>query len=229
MDASIAIRLLGLGTSQRDGPSVDSRCVPEVLESEVSDEALMVRICDGGKEALAILFRRYARLVRTVANRILRDDSEADDLLQDVFIFIDRHCGTFDSSKAAVRSWIVQMTYHRAIDRRRYLNSRHFYTRLDLDGVVDLLDPRSQNRVGDARIGSLVGNTTIQGLLDTLTEDQRNTLSLHFFEGYTFGEIAVNLDQPLGNICNHYYRGLDKLRKQVFPGKLPGRNGSGKK
>ena len=75
----------------------------------------------------------------------------------------------------------------------------------------------------------LVGNTTIQGLLDTLTEDQRNTLSLHFYEGYTFAEIASKLDQSLGNIRNHYYRGLEKLRKQVFPGKLPGRNGYGRK
>lgn len=195
----------------------------------VSDEALMAQICDGSREALAILFRRYARLVRTVAMRILRDDSEADDLLQDVFLFVHRNCSVFDSSKAGLRSWIVQMTYHRAIDRRRYLNSRHFYTRLDLDGVVDLLDPRSESREVAAPFGSLVGNTTIQGLLDTLTEDQRNTLSLHFFEGYTFGEIAVKLDQSLGNIRNHYYRGLDKLRKQVFPGKLPDRNGCGKK
>ena len=61
--------------------------------------------------------------------RILRDDSEAEDLLQDVFLFVHRNCTIFDSSKAAVRSWIVQITYHRAIDRRRYLNSRHFYTR----------------------------------------------------------------------------------------------------
>ena len=161
--------------------------------------------------------------------RILRDDSEADDVLQDLFLFVHRNCSIFDSSRAGVRSWIVQMTYHRAIDRRRYLNSRHFYTRLDLDGVADLLDPRSQSREDDAGFGSLVGNATIQGLLDTLTEDQRNTLSLHFYEGCTFAEIAAKLDQSLGNIRNHYYRGLEKLRKQVFPGKLPGRNGYGRK
>src|SRR5208337_2085964 len=192
------------------------------------DEALMAQICDGSREALAVLFRRYARLVRTVAMRVLRDDSEADDLLQDVFLFVHRNCSIFDSSKAAARSWIVQMTYHRAIDRRRYLNSRHFYTRLDLDGVANLLDPRSQSRE-DAGFGSSVGNTTIQGLLDTLTEHQRNTLNLHFFEGFTFNEIAAKLDQSLGNIRNHYYRGLEKLRKQMFPGKLPGRNGCGRK
>jgi RNA polymerase sigma-70 factor (ECF subfamily) len=189
----------------------------------------MAQISEGSREALAVLFRRYARLVRTVAMRILRDDSEADDLVQDVFLFVHRNCSIFDSSRAAVRSWIVQMTYHRAIDRRRYLNSRHFYTRLDLDGVADLLAPRWQSREDDAWLGSLVGNTTIQGLLDTLTEDQRNTLSLHFYEGYTFAEIAAKLDQSLGNTRNHYYRGLEKLRKQMFPGKLPGRNGYGRK
>src|ERR1700731_5243379 len=114
MDASITIRLLGLDMSEQDAKSVVSRSVPESLEDDVPDDALMVRICDGSTEALGILFRRYARLVRTVASRILRDDSEADDLLQDVFLFVHRHCSVFDSSKAAVRSWIVQMTYHRA-------------------------------------------------------------------------------------------------------------------
>jgi RNA polymerase sigma-70 factor (ECF subfamily) len=164
-----------------------------------------------------------------IESRILRDDSEADDLLQDVFLFIHRNCSVFDSSKAAVRSWIVQITYHRAIDRRRYLNSRHFYTRLDLDGVADFAASGSENREDEAFLGQLLGTTTVQGLLDTLTEDQRNTLSLHFFEGYTFDEIAEKLDQSLGNIRNHYYRGLDRLRQQVFPGKLPGRNGCGRK
>src|SRR5258706_10591630 len=114
MDASITIRLLGLGKPEQNsqGPS---RTLSESRESEFSDEALMIRIRDGSREALATLFHRYARLVRTVAKRILRDDSEADDLLQDVFLFVHRNCCVFDSSKATVRSWIVQMTYHRAI------------------------------------------------------------------------------------------------------------------
>src|SRR5581483_11838157 len=100
-----------------------------------SDEALMARICDDDKEALACLFRRYARIVRGVAYRVLRDTSEADDLLQDIFVLIHRKCGMFDASRGPARFWILQMTYHRAIARRRYLNSRHFYTRVDLDDV----------------------------------------------------------------------------------------------
>ena len=228
MDASTAFRLNVLAISKERAKNTSSPSAPQVIEPEISDETLMIQICDGSREALAMLFRRYARLVRTIAMRILRDASEADDLLQDLFLFIHRNSSTFDSSRSAMRSWIVQMTYHRAIDRRRYLNSRHFYTRVDLDGVAGLPDPRSEGRENEACFGLSVRNTTIGGLLDTLTEDQRNTLVLHFFEGYTFDEIAAKLDQSLGNIRNHYYRGLEKLRKQVFPGRLPGRNGYGR-
>ena len=182
----------------------------------------MVRVGEKGGEALALLFRRYSRLVRGVAVRILRDASEADDLLQDIFLFVHRKASIFDPKKCSVRSWIVQMTYQRAIDRRRYLQSRHFYTRLDLDGAEDMTNSRKGREEGELW-ASLVGKATIGGLLDTLTQDQRDTLMLHFFEGYAFTEIAAKLDQSLGNIRNHYYRGLDRLRKQMFPGKLPGR------
>src|ERR1700683_5219080 len=193
MDAFVTIRLQAPAIPDQGGRSASSAIARPPLEADVSDEALMVQICDGSREALAILFRRYARLVRAVAMRILRDDSEADDLLQEVFLFVHRNCSVFDSSRSAVRSWIVQMTYHRAIDRRRYLNSRHFYTRLDLDVVTGLPDSHSEGREDKDPFVSMVGTTTIQGLLDMLTEDQRNTLSLHFFNGYTFAEIAAKL------------------------------------
>src|SRR6266478_2873366 len=129
MDASTVFRRTDLAIFKEREEKTSSADGRQAIEPEISDEALIIRICEGSREALAILFRRYARLVRTVAMRILRDDSEAEDLLQDVFLFVHRNCTIFDSSKAAVRSWIVQITYHRAIDRRRYLNSRHFYTR----------------------------------------------------------------------------------------------------
>jgi RNA polymerase sigma-70 factor (ECF subfamily) len=230
VDASVTTRLKAGAPSDGEGRTFDTFAEHHrIEEADLSDEGLMTQVCAGSMEALAVLFRRYARLVRTVAMRILRDDSEADDLLQEVFLFVHRNCSRFDSSKSALRSWIVQMTYHRAIDRRRYLNSRCFYTRLDLDEAARLPDPGLESREETIPLDSLVGNTTMQGLLDSLTEDQRNTLSLHFVEGYSFDEIAAKLNQSLGNIRNHYYRGLEKLRKQMFPGKLPGRNGHGRK
>lgn len=198
-------------------------------KADPTDEMLLAQVGEGSREALSMLFHRYARLVHVVSNRILGDKAEADDLLQEVFLFIHRKGETFDQSRGSARSWIVQMTYHRAIDRRRYLQSRHFYTRVDLKETSDLLLSHSSMGESSAFGPELVGNTTMHGLLDALSEDQRNTLSLHFVEGFTFAEIAIKLDQSLGNIRNHYYRGLEKLRKQMFLVRLPDRNGYGKK
>jgi RNA polymerase sigma-70 factor (ECF subfamily) len=227
MEASFTIRFSPLVGSQGDRVAIG---VPpdRGAKYDPTDEALLAQVCEGSREALSLLFQRYARLVHVVSNRILRDKAEADDLLQEVFLFIHRKGETFDPSRGSARSWIVQMTYHRAIDRRRYLQSRHFYTCVDLKETRDLLDSRSSMEESSA-FSELVGNTTMQGLLDALSEEQRNTLSLHFVEGFTFAEIAAKMDQSLGNVRNHYYRGLEKLRKQMFPGKLPGRHGYGRK
>jgi RNA polymerase sigma-70 factor (ECF subfamily) len=227
MDASTTIRFPSLAASKTD--TQPSEFTIRSTADDPSDECLMIRVGEKGREALALLFRRYSRLVRGVAFRILRDASEADDLLQDIFLFVYRKAPIFDPRKGSVRSWIVQMTYQRAIDRRRYLQSRHFYAQVALNEAVDKIDSRSNGDETNRVLYELVGNTTMQGLLDTLNEDQRNTLSLHFYEGYTFEEIGARLNQSVGNIRHHYYRGLDRLRKKMVPGRLPGRNGCGRK
>ena len=223
MNSSLTFRLPALARSAEDGPTAMAPAASLAVDSENLDETLIIQICEGSREALAILFRRYARLVRGVSFRVLRDASEADDLVQDIFLLVHRDCHTFDSSKGPARSWILQMAYHRAISRRRYLTSRHFYTRLDLDdGASQLADPRaSRGRFEDSAAGRL-GNGGLQRAFEALSENQRQTLRLHFFEGYTFGEIATELGQSTGNIRHHYFRGLNTLRKQIFDGKLRG-------
>jgi len=228
MEASFTIRFSPLVGSHKDQVTIG--VLPDrSAKTDPSDETLLAQVGEGSREALSLLFQRYARLVHVVSNRILRDKAEADDLLQEVFLFLHRKGGSFDPSRGSARSWIVQMTYHRAIDRRRYLQSRHFYTRVDLNESRDLLDSCSSLEESTAFGAELVGNPTMQGLLEALSEEQRNTLSLHFVEGFTFAEIAAKMNQSLGNVRNHYYRGLEKLRKQMFPAKLPGRNGYGRK
>src|ERR1700691_5466646 len=95
--------------------------------AEIPDEVLLEQVSQGAKEALAQLFRRHARTVRHVAYRILRNEEEAADLVQDVFLFIFRKAALFNPSRGRALSWIVQVTYHRAFDRRRRLITRHFY------------------------------------------------------------------------------------------------------
>lgn len=188
-----------------------------------SDELLVARLCDGDKEALSCLFRRYASVVRAVSCRVLRDTAEAEDLVQDVFLLVQRDCKAFDGSKAPAKFWILQMAYRRAISRRRYLTSRHFYTQTDLnDAVAGLADPRmGAGQVEDSIDGKLESGN-LHKVFASLSENQRQTLRLHFMEGYTLDEIAAKLGQSRGNIKHHYFRGLDRLRKELFGGKLPG-------
>ena len=224
MSLPATVRLPNLRFSKENGETgILSQRSPNT--AVVSDEALMSLICEGDKEALASLFSRYARIVRGVAYRVLRDASEADDLLQDIFLLIHRLCGTFDSTKGPARFWILQMTHRRAISRRRYLTCRHFYTRLDLDLAANQLDdlPARSGRHEDSMDGALNQREALQSWFAELSESQRQTLHLFFFEGYTFEEIAAKLGQTVGNARNHYYRGLDKLRKQISAGKLPGK------
>ena len=189
-----------------------------------ADDELLADVCQGDREALACLFRRYAPVVRGVAYKVLKNASEADDLLQDIFLLVHRLCGTFDSSKGSARFWILQMTYRRAISRRRYLTSRHFYTHLDLDQAADRLgDVSSESRNGNSLGEHLERKQAWDNWLAELTESQRQTLHLFFFEGYTFEEIASKTGQTVGNARNHYYRGLQKLRKQISAGKLSGK------
>jgi RNA polymerase sigma-70 factor (ECF subfamily) len=194
-------------------------------DSQPSDEVLLKEVSSGGTEALSELFKRYARIVRGVAYRVLRDTSEADDLLQDIFLLVHRLSGAFDSSKGSARFWILQMTHRRAISRRRYLTSRHFYTHLDLDQAANQLGELSteSGQHNGSMEGALDRREALQSWFAELSEGQRETLHLFFFEGYTFEEIAAKLGQTVGNARNHYYRGLDKLRKHISAGKLPGK------
>ena len=201
------------GKEEGGAPTSTSR------ETAAADELLLSCVALGDKAALAILFERYARLVRNIGRRILRDDNEAEDFAQDVFLYIQRKCSIFDSSKSSARSWIVQMAYKRAIERRRYLTTRHFYAHYDIQSSATeaVGVPTTED---DYSAEAVFGRIGLKKVLGSLSEDQRETLRLHFFDGYSLTEISAKLAQPLGNIRHHYYRGLDKLRKQMFGRKV---------
>jgi RNA polymerase sigma-70 factor (ECF subfamily) len=192
----------------------------EVTTEEPSDERLISLVCNGDKEALAVLFRRYARIVRGIAFRILRDPAEADDLLQDLFLLVWRLCRKFDSSKGTAQFWLLQMAYRRAISRRRHLNSQHFYTRVPFDYEGSEAAESGSDFV-DESLDQIHAGLDLRKLFASLSEDQQKTLRLHFIEGYTLEEIATILGQTKGNIRHHSFRGLEKLRKQIFGSKVP--------
>jgi RNA polymerase sigma-70 factor (ECF subfamily) len=189
--------------------------------SEISDELLLRQIRDGEREALALLFRRHARAVRNVAYRILRDEAEADDLVQEVFLFIFRKAALFNSALGTARTWIFNVAYHRAFDRRRYLNSRHFYASQELtDTSFYLSDPRKAVLFHEQSMEGILGKQSLARLNRRLTAEQREAIELYLFDGYSFQEIAELTGRTLSNVRQHYYRGLEQIRKYVLPGKL---------
>jgi len=212
----IPVEFLDTGQSASDALQYAAKSVTAI--SELSDRLLLEQVRQADKEALAILFRRHARAVRNIAFRILRNEAEADDLVQEVFLFIFRKASLFDAAQGAARSWIFQVAYHRAFDRRRHLNSRHFYTNQDLDETARRLpDPRDELPFHELSMEGILGKQLAVRFNARLTPEQRETIRLYFFEGYALKEIAQLTGRSLGNVRSHYYRGLARLRKYVLP------------
>jgi len=185
---------------------------------EPSDEVLIARICVDDSEALGLFFSRYARLVWTIARRILQNNEEADDLLQDVFLLVRRRASVFDPSKGSVRSLLVQMCYQRAFSRRRDLARQNFYSAVEIDENTAVAKRTSGAPLYDGSIEACLGKTAIRRAREDLSLEQRETLRLCFYEGHTLEEIAVRLGQSYASVRHHYYRGLAKLRKHAKRG-----------
>jgi RNA polymerase sigma-70 factor, ECF subfamily len=201
-----------LDEAQTIGNETEERPAACVIQTpELSDSLLLNRVAQGDKDALSVLFRRHAHVVFSVACRILRDESEAEDLVQELFLFFFQKAGLFDAGKSSGASWIIQMAYQRAIDRRRYLDVRHHYSVQEFD------EERSASTRGQISIDQIAGRALLDRFRREISTEQRQTLELHLFEGYSFREIAARTGQPFGNIRNHYYRGLERLRSYVFP------------
>jgi RNA polymerase sigma-70 factor (ECF subfamily) len=187
--------------------------VVSLISHASSDELLLMAAADGSKESIGLLFRRYQHAVLNVAWRILKDASEAEDLRQEVFLFLFQKAKLFDAGKGTAASWIIQITYHRAMNRRQYLTFRQHYSAEQLD------EEQIAAKYQPLFIDEIVARTLLDRVREQLSADQRHTLELHFFEGYSLREIAEKTSQTLGNIRHHYYRGLECLRSNVFPQK----------
>lgn len=194
----------------RAKPTVASEEADATEPSRVADEKLLEGIRNGDEVAALALYRRYARLAFSIGYRVLQDEGEAEDLTQDMFLRLCGEAATFDSAKGSARTWIIQMLYRRAFDRRAYLHRRRFYSGTDLEQYTNTVVEGSKSE--DGMIERLTAHQ-LKTAFSELTERQRETLEAFFFEGLTFAEIAERSGEDVKNIRHHYYRGLDRLRQ----------------
>jgi RNA polymerase sigma-70 factor, ECF subfamily len=191
-----------------------------IREDGPTDEALLSRMREADKEALGLLFDRYARLAYSIGKRILRDPAEAEDFVQELFLHLFRKAHLFDNSKGPARGWIVQTCYYRALHRRARLTKRPHYGSRELEELEDR-DITAAPLPGYDQSGEgLFGRVRWRELMACLSDDQRETLRLHFYAGYSFEEISEIRNLTVGAVRHHFYRGLDRLRKHIFASEL---------
>jgi RNA polymerase sigma-70 factor (ECF subfamily) len=191
----------------------EEECVsPEALTPDrLDDECVMQAVRLGQTNALGILFERYYRLVFWVGLRILHNADDAQELVQEVFLYIHQRPAVFDAGKGQFRPWLVQVAYSRAFNRAEYLKARDF---VDYTDIQELLKSFKSLQVGQQQEAMCLRRAILDALRE-LTELQRATLEMFLFEGLTLREISQELNETLANTRHYYYRGLDKLRSTL--------------
>ena len=184
---------------------------------EEDDCSLMRHLTAGNHDALAVIVDRYQRLVLSVALRIVRNVNEAEDVVQSVFLDIFRKAGQFDPSRGTLKVWLLQYAYHRAFDRKQYLNRRNFYSQESIEDLGSFLHGESFT-LGKYAPGEL--HRLLQQGLASLGEPQKQVIVLANYEGLSMKEIADKTGDSLANVRHHYYRGLQKLRSFIGQDKI---------
>jgi len=176
---------------------------------EISDEVLLSLTGKGDQEALSLLFQRHARVVRNVGRRILRDDSEADDLIQEVFLYVFKKRETIDVDVTGkIKRFLLHVSYHLALDRISHLKARIFQNH-ELMAENEPWAKKGRHFDFDEWICHKV---CLERALDSLPVEQRTVITKKC-QGYSFQELGDQIGESYGNVRNIYYRGLDKLRR----------------
>lgn len=180
-------------------------------DAAAADRDAFDRMARGDHEALGEVYDRHGRLLYSLALRILRDQGDAEDIVQEVFAQAWRQAARYDAGRGTVLGWLLTLTRSRAIDRLRGRQSRPAASTDEglLRDIPDRVTPADQQIAwaGQAR--------QIRAALEGLTMLQRVAIELAFYEGLTHVEIAERLELPLGTVKTRIRQGLLKLRDRL--------------
>jgi RNA polymerase sigma-70 factor, ECF subfamily len=178
--------------------------------AKYDDEELIRLITQLREEALAQLYDRYNRLVFSLALAIVNDRATAEEITLDVFMRVWQKADSYRSDQAKVSTWLTHIARHHAIDvlRRRSVRPDQYAVDWE-DAIPDPVSPE-HNPQEFAEISQQ--RERVQAALAQLPADQRQALTLAYFNGYTQRQIAEVLKQPLGTIKTRLRLALQKLR-----------------
>lgn len=164
------------------------------------------RVAGGDRSALQAVYDATSSKLFGVVLRILNDRSEAEDVLQEVYISVWAKAGTFDDSRASPITWLATMARNRAIDRQRQVGRR--ITR-PIEAAGEVADPSEDGL--DAVLAS-EQSVRLAGCLAELDARQQQAIRTAFFEGRTYEDVAGVFDVPIGTMKSWIRRSLMKLK-----------------
>ena len=173
------------------------------------DSELLVRVGTGVEAAFAQLYDRFAPGLYSLILRMVRDEKEAEDVMQDGFTHVWRRAKSYDPARSSAFTWAVMVFRHKAIDRMRVRQRRDRVVEKAGDDPVLSADSDTRSAEAPAMHEEI---TMIRLALDQIPADQKHAVELAFFGGLTHEEIAERLAAPLGTIKARIRRGLLRLR-----------------
>jgi RNA polymerase sigma-70 factor, ECF subfamily len=188
---------------------------PEASVLEPCDEALMEGLVEHRADSLELLYERYAAVLKGVVMRVVHDEAEAEDLLQEIFMQVWGRAENYSPEKGKPLGWLVTLARRRAIDR---LRQRRAYRRATDRFEWECKVPHQVEERGGFE--NHVFHDDLRELLFKLIEGlpafQRQAITLAFFEGMSQREIAAATSIPLGTIKTRIELGMRKLSGAVL-------------
>jgi RNA polymerase sigma factor (sigma-70 family) len=179
----------------------------EVQIAERSDAELMQLVAGGEVSALGTLFDRHNRHALGLARRIVGEQVFAEEVVQEVFLAVLERAGSYDPARASVRSWLLSMVHHKAVDAVRREESLR--RRADMSQRLDPPEPMPD--ASDEAWDVIVAEQ-VRASLEVLTDDERRAIETAYFGGYTYRQTAEMLETPEGTVKTRMRTGLRKLR-----------------
>ncbi|HEY6628467.1 MAG TPA: sigma-70 family RNA polymerase sigma factor [Acidimicrobiia bacterium] len=167
-----------------------------------NDANLVNRIAGRDQEALAEAFHAYGGAVKSVAFRVIRDQALAEDVVQDTFVALWRSPEKFDPVRGSLRTFLLTIAHRRAVDIIRSEEARSRREALPPDpDHFDLEDEVWTRRL----------SADVRSALVDLSTDERQAISLAYFEGLSYVEVAKHLGAPEGTVKSRIRTGMRKL------------------
>ncbi|MDQ6824517.1 MAG: sigma-70 family RNA polymerase sigma factor [Candidatus Eremiobacteraeota bacterium] len=174
-----------------------------------SDEAILAALGQRDLNALEELYDRYGKVAYSLAYRIVGDRGGAEDVIQDAFLSVWRRAASFKSDKGSARNWLMSIVHHRAIDRLRHAASSGAL--IPFDELPEVSDESTRPSIWQQAWTSVRGDM-VRKALERLPQEQKKSIELAYFSGYTQAEIASLMGVPLGTVKGRMRIGLQKLR-----------------